>query len=48
MKKNLLDIISCYECGERFIVINPEEKDGEIYAGTLECSKCKGACPWPS
>jgi uncharacterized protein YbaR (Trm112 family) len=40
MDKSLLDILVCPVCKGELKITIEEERDGEIWTGTLTCSKC--------
>jgi uncharacterized protein YbaR (Trm112 family) len=45
MKRSLLDILACPLCKGKLELNAEEEKDGEIAAGSLRCTKCDTSYP---
>jgi SAM-dependent methyltransferase/uncharacterized protein YbaR (Trm112 family) len=45
MKRGLLEMLACPDCGGTFTAIPIAEEDGEVREGTLSCGGCGGAYP---
>jgi SAM-dependent methyltransferase/uncharacterized protein YbaR (Trm112 family) len=45
MKRGLLEILACPDCGGSFTTTSTAEEDGEIREGSLTCVACRGSYP---
>ena len=45
MKKELMDILACPLCKGELQLTITEEKDGEIWTGSLTCTACEQSYP---